>query len=289
MTYFNFNPVSYVHHIFIVPFSLSYLLIIITYVHVGLTFTGYPVIGYQNKMQCSGTCLHKHDFVENLYCGWDPRIKGLFFNNNAISLPLNKVSSFIQDIKRLVSMEPTSLCGVEPYFGILMRYVKASSAYLGKDEDVIEFDIMNYRTREASTPRLFPDIYDEIEQLFISKYGGMPHWGKNRNVAFEGVIRKYKDGGKFVRVKEEYDPLGLFSSEWTDFILGLKQGSSSSSSLGCALEGLCICSTNDDCGSGYSCENGRVYTEAKVCRKLGTNNTCVANSIDDVKLIAYKG
>ncbi|XP_010676589.2 LOW QUALITY PROTEIN: probable L-gulonolactone oxidase 4 [Beta vulgaris subsp. vulgaris] len=235
----------------------------------GVQFNGYPVIGYQNKMQCSGTCLVSHpNNASTGYCAWDPRIKGIFVDDDASSLPMNKVNNFIQDIKKLVSMEPTSLCGVEPYFGILMRYVKASSAYLGKDEDGIQFDIVHYRAREASGHRLHSDIYDEIEQITAFKYGGMPHWGKNRNVAFEGVINKYKDGGKFLRVKERYDPLELFSSDWTKYILGLKEGLSTiNKQVGCAREGLCICSTNKDCGRGYTCENGRVYMEAKVCRR----------------------
>ncbi|KMT12186.1 hypothetical protein BVRB_5g101330 [Beta vulgaris subsp. vulgaris] len=249
----------------------------------GLQFTGYPVIGYQNKMQCSGSCLYNAIG----YCGWDPRIKGLFINNNALSLPMNKVKDFIQDIKKLISIEPTSLCGVDPYFGILLRYVKASSAYLGKDEDGIQFDIIHYRAREASDHRLYSDIFDEIEQMMVFKYGGMPHWGKNRDIVFEGVINKYKDGGKFLRVRERYDPLELFSSEWTKYILGLKEGLSTTidKHVGCAREGLCICSNNNDCGLGYTCENGRVYIEAKVCRRNKNNlisNNCVSNILDGI-------
>ncbi|KAH9613277.1 hypothetical protein KSS87_005425 [Heliosperma pusillum] len=229
----------------------------------GFIFTGYPVIGYQNKMQASGSCL-EHNQIG--YCAWDPRINGEFYYSNGFTLPLSKVKSFVQDIQQLVNAKPSSLCGVEMYYGIIMRYVTKSSAYLGKEENGIDFDITYYRSREPSGSRLYDDILSEIEQMAIFKYNALPHWGKNRNVAFQGVINKYKDGNKFLDVRAKYDPLGLFSSQWTDQILGLK-GGVTIKEAGCGREGLCICTNDTDCGSGYSCQTGRVYTMAKVCRK----------------------
>ncbi|XP_074294622.1 putative L-gulonolactone oxidase 4 [Silene latifolia] len=234
----------------------------------GYTSTpGYPVIGYQNKIQASAGCLNDDQLG---YCSWDPRINGEFSYSNGFTLPMSKVKSFIVDIQKLVNAKPTSFCGLEMYNGILMRYVTASSAHLGNDEDGIEFDISYYRSREYLGPSIDSDILDEIEQMAIFKYNALPHWGKNRNVAFEGVINKYKDGNKFLDVKKRYDPLGLFSSEWTDQILGLKSGVATKE-VGCGREGLCVCSDDNDCGSGYSCQSGRVYTMAKVCRKMISN------------------
>ncbi|KAK9664844.1 hypothetical protein RND81_14G073000 [Saponaria officinalis] len=229
-------------------------------------FTGYPVIGYQNNIQASGGCLDENQLG---YCAWDPRIKGRFYYSNGFTIPLTKVNGFIHDIKQLVNLYPTSLCGFEMYYGIVMRYVKASPAYLGKDEDGIDFDITYYRSRAPLGPRLFGDIIDEIEQMAIFKYDAIPHWGKNRNVAFIDAIKKYKDGQKFMEVRKRYDPLGLFSNKWTDQILGLN-GDVIVKAVGCGREGLCICTDDSDCGPGYECQGGRVYKMARVCRK--TNN-----------------
>ncbi|KAK7275430.1 hypothetical protein RIF29_16547 [Crotalaria pallida] len=232
----------------------------------GMIFTGYPVIGFQNRLQSSGTCLDSRNDAKITTCAWDSRIKGEFFHQTTFSVGLSFVKDFIEDVQKLVQLEPKGFCGVEQYNGILMRYVKASSAYLGKQEEAIDFDITYYRSKDPMTPRLYEDIIEEVEQLGIFKYGGIPHWGKNRNLAFQGVINKYKNAEKFLKVKEEYDPQGIFSSEWTDQMLGLKEGVTILKD-GCALEGLCICSQDSHCNpvKGYFCRPGKVYKEARVC------------------------
>ncbi|KAL9176460.1 hypothetical protein ABFS82_02G179800 [Erythranthe guttata] len=235
----------------------------------GNLFTGYPVIGYQNRMQASGTCLDSSEDEKNTVCPWDSRVKGLFYHQTAFSIGLSQVKDFINDIQKLVSLEPKALCGLDLYNGILMRYVTASTAYLGKQEDAIDFDITYYRSKNASTPRLFQDILEEIEQIGVFKYNGLPHWGKNRNVAFQGAIDKYKKASEFIKIKQKYDPMALFSSDWTDQILGLKDGLSIFKD-GCALEGLCICSKDAHCApnKGYLCRPGKVYEKARVCTKV---------------------
>lgn len=224
------------------------------------------MVGYQNRLQASGGCLKGHKDAELTACSWDPQVKGLFFHQTTFSIGLSKAKDFIQDVQKLVSIAPRSLCGVDLYNGILMRYVTSSKAYLGKQEDSMDFDITYYRSKDPKIPRLFEDVLEEIEQMAVFKYGGLPHWGKNRNVAFEGAIKKYKKGREFLKVKKKFDSLGLFSSEWTDQILGLKSGLSMFKD-GCALEGLCVCSLDIHCApqNGYLCRPGKVFEEARVC------------------------
>ncbi|RWW47446.1 hypothetical protein BHE74_00046560, partial [Ensete ventricosum] len=227
-----------------------------------LEFTGYPVIGNQSDMQSAGRFSNYP-----APCGWDPRFAGLFYHQTTISIPFTTIADFIADVKKLRDAHPDALCSTELYLGFFMRFVRNSTAYLGKTDDVVDIDITYYRSKDPKRPRLYEDVLEEIEQMALFKYNGLPHWGKNRNVGFLNI--KNKLGAKldkFVSAMQKYDSNGLFSSDWTDAVLGLRGKEVVVQGNGCALEGLCICSTDDHCApkQGYYCRSGQVYEEARV-------------------------
>ncbi|XP_010917611.1 L-gulonolactone oxidase 3 [Elaeis guineensis] len=228
-------------------------------------FTGYPVVGYQGKMQTSGSCLHSPSSNILSSCAWDPRIKGLFFYETTAIFPAPKFRDFILDVKKLRDLKPENFCGIDIYNGFLIRFIKSSEAYLGQSEDSVVVDFNYYRADEPSIPRLNQDIWEEVEQMAFFKYGAKPHWAKNRKLAFTGVQQKYPKMSKFLLAKRQLDPQDIFDSQWSDEIL---LGKESAKDDGCALEGQCICSEDRHCSpaKGYLCKPGLVYNKAMVCR-----------------------
>ncbi|GJN09993.1 hypothetical protein PR202_ga28051 [Eleusine coracana subsp. coracana] len=155
---------------------------------------------------------------------------------------------------RLWELNPAGvLCGVEMYGGVMMRFVRGSSALLRKPEGSVDFDLSYYRRR-----------------WHCAATSGSRTRGKNRNVTFEGATAKYGGSAwaeEFERVRRAYDPEGLFTNEWSNQVLGIGEGVSVVRD-GCALEGPCMCSVDTHCAPdrGYLCRPGRVYEEARVCR-----------------------
>lgn len=128
---------------------------------------------------------------------------------------------------------------------------------------------MYYRAKDPFTPRLHEDLFEEIEQILLHKFGGKPHWGKNRDLTFEDMHIRTRAMEKFLEACKRFDSSGLFSSEWTDAILGIQSSSRGVQTFQdhCALEGLCVCK-DSHChpAEGYFRRLGLAYKEARVCR-----------------------
>ncbi|CAA6675612.1 unnamed protein product [Spirodela intermedia] len=153
--------------------------------------------------------------------------------------PLPDVAAFVADVKKLHAQRPGSLCGRR-----LCR---------------LRHDLLPLERPED--PPLDQDILEEVEQMAFFKYGAVPHWGKNRHVGFIAPGDKYGDRrDRFVAAMVKYDGEGLFSSDWTDAVLGIRGKSF-----------LCICSRDEHCApaKGYFCLRGLVYEDARVCGSRG--------------------
>ena len=68
-------------------------------------FLGYPVIGYHNNMKASGSCLSSPEDGLQTAWPWDPRIKGLFFFQNGISISVSKIGGHDSEQKPIIIFE----------------------------------------------------------------------------------------------------------------------------------------------------------------------------------------
>lgn len=277
-------------------------------------FTGYPVTGFNHRMQTSGGCqgnylqLHQHDTSgctsnqildkNQTVCPWDRRVTTSSFHfDMELRVPMSRLPETIKDIKKIRDLNPESMC--ESY--VVFRSIKKSDAYLGPAEDVVTLELFYHRPREANTPKLNEDVYEEMEQMVIEKHGGTMHWGKSGGYLFGGLAKRAANLVRFLQVKNRYDPEGLFSNEWTDGLLGIGEkgaeevmcteydpegafsndwpdglfleiGEKGVEELrdGCALDKMCKCREDKHCApeKGYFCRPGRVWKQARVCRKL---------------------
>ncbi|GLJ35293.1 hypothetical protein SUGI_0710090 [Cryptomeria japonica] len=251
----------------------------------GETFKGFPVVGYNHRMQSSsgcqidlqsqkdGQCLWGEKKLENedTICGWDTQVKGTFYYHTSIAIPLSRIAEAITDMKQIRDTDPSALCDLDTYLGVQLRYFKKSTAYLAHKEDSAVVEFIYFRNRDLGIPRWNGHVMDEIEQMLLQKYEGVPHWGKNRVYTFDGAAKRAVNVGKFLKVKQQFDPKGYFSSEWSDEVLGIGKGVQVWQD-GCGLDGLCVCEEDRHCApdKGYVCRPGKFWKDARVCKGIPT-------------------
>ncbi|OEL24033.1 L-gulonolactone oxidase 2 [Dichanthelium oligosanthes] len=61
----------------------------------GVSFTGYPVVGFQHRIQAADACIGSNgpaadDGLLSASCSWDRRIRGQFFYNSGFGVALSK-------------------------------------------------------------------------------------------------------------------------------------------------------------------------------------------------------
>jgi len=202
----------------------------------GKQFTGYPVIGFNHRMQASGGCRgnnsnYQNDHTSciptkildknNTVCRWDRRLHNHVIFDVELRVSTFNLPQAIEDIKKIRDLNPSNLCDWGSIGGIYMRSIKKSDAYLGPAEDEVTFEVQTYRPREAGIPKWNEDVFQEIEQMVIEKHGGLLHWAKSGGHLFEGVAKRAVDLDKFLELKERFDPTGVFSNDWTDGLFGI--------------------------------------------------------------------
>lgn len=210
-------------------------------------------IGHADQMQYF-TCKAPGD------CIWDTLPIAL----QEVAIDLKDLPAWIEDARAIIASNPKTCF---PLNGIYFRFGKASPSYLGMNagRDSVYIGI-EYALRQAGAAE--PKHYfvnQELEQMSIRKYQARPHWGKNSAAIFENVARKYPKWDAFLAAKQQLDPNNLFTNPFWERI-NTPQGLREQFTHGCSARGECYCQSDLHCAGGLSCQTGRAYTQAKVCR-----------------------
>ncbi len=193
-------------------------------------------------------------------CPWNG--KNVQSRTMEIAFPVSQLKDWMRDVRAILAKNR----GCFPVLGLYLRFSKASDRALGLHYgvDTVSFEIHVPKDATETTYERSSAVYDEIQQLTLTKYLGRPHWGKNSPPVFAGLgSAQYPAWDAFLAQKRALDPEGLFENEqWHQ----LRDGAPALPYAGCALSRTCVCEANLDCGSGYRCEPGGAFTSARVCR-----------------------
>jgi FAD/FMN-containing dehydrogenase len=111
---------------------------------------------------------------------------------------------------------------VYTFFGVFFRFTNADNyAYLSPSsgQKVVYISVLTSKHAFNSLPTGYKNLYKEIEEALLV-YGGKPHWGKINFLTYEKVKKLYGDDlAKFKKIKQKFDPLGLFINQYTKNLL----------------------------------------------------------------------
>ncbi|MGC6418452.1 MAG: FAD-binding protein [Bradymonadia bacterium] len=193
-------------------------------------------------------------------CPWDsPNVKS---RTMEAAFPLSRLKAWMGDVRAILDKNRACF----PILGIYLRFSKASDRWLAFNygEDVVAFEIHVPKVADETYFERSAAVYDEIMYMTRTQYAGRPHWGKNSSPVFVDIgPDEFERFDEFVALKNQLDPQGRFDNKLWRIVTGRAEPKRYP---GCALSRDCICETDSDCGTGYSCESGGVFPGARTCR-----------------------
>ncbi len=155
---------------------------------------------------------------------------GFFQMDWEIAVPASRAQAAMEAIKKHVVKNRTCL----PLVGVFIRFAPSESKTLightyadGKDwkegEPAVFFEMPVYVPVGLTDNKFnqYESEFKEFASMLIKDFSGRPHWGKNRQWAFDLAIesKRYENNLKqFKDVMNKYDPAGIFENRFSKSI-----------------------------------------------------------------------
>jgi FAD/FMN-containing dehydrogenase len=149
--------------------------------------------------------------------GWSAEViakkRHLKFDEMEYAIPAHAAVACFQDVRRRIKQKHRKTIG----WRLLYRTVAADDAFLSSSykKDTVSISLHH----NAGMP--FWDYFKDIEPIFRA-YGGAPHWGKKHTLSAKALEPLYPRWGRFLEIRRQLDPDGLFLNEFLRRTLGVE-------------------------------------------------------------------
>lgn len=141
-----------------------------------------------------------------------PRQRTLKYEEMEYALPFEAGPACFREVRDRIKARHRQYVG----WRVLYRTVAADDAYLSpfSQRDSVTIAVLQNHQLE------YQKYFDDIEPIFKA-YGGRPHWGKKHSLTAKELNSLYPDWEKFLQIRKELDPEGIFPNNYLREILGI--------------------------------------------------------------------
>lgn len=152
-----------------------------------------------------GTTYLPYGRLDHEEVGWGkdllPTPQELRYHELEYSFPLERAADCFLEVRERILQKHRKNVG----WRVLFRPVAADDNYLSNCYGQTTVAITIHQN--ASLP--YQAYFDDIEQIFMA-HGGRPHWGKIHSLTSKQLQNCYPEWDKFQRIRETFDPKGIF-------------------------------------------------------------------------------
>ena len=139
-----------------------------------------------------------------------PQDRDLKYEEMEYILPIDAGPACFQEVRQRVKEKHRHYVG----WRTLYRTIAADEIFLSPyyKQDSVSIAVLQNNELE------YKSYFEDIEPIFRA-YGGRPHWGKKHSLTADDLKPLYPEWEKFMEIRREFDPEGIFLNEYLNQIL----------------------------------------------------------------------